>query len=278
MKIRSLKTIEDYFAVEQLQKDIWGAEDIDVLPRDLVITAQKNGGLMLGAFDEHGGAELLTGFVFGFVGLTADRQLKHCSHAAGVSAGCRDRNVGYELKLAQRQHVMDQGIQLITWTFDPLETRNARFNFHKLGVTCATYYRNLYGEMRDTLNANLPSDRFQVDWNIASARVEACLSKTNPQMSPSSLRKNGVEVINETAGEELLRPNHKTCSPLGDQVMIEVPIDFQSVKSADPALGLEWRLHTRDLFESAFQTGYMVTDLLVEDGKCFYLLRSSSQK
>ena len=112
--------------------------------------------------------------------------------------------------------MLAQGIELITWTFDPLESRNARFNFHKLGATCDVYLRNLYGAMRDTLNAGLPSDRFQVDWRIASPRVEARLRgerETAPSSSPfSSLMADGVPLINPLVAGEPLRSSEKAAT------------------------------------------------------------------
>ncbi|HSN73476.1 MAG TPA: GNAT family N-acetyltransferase, partial [Anaerolineae bacterium] len=165
--IHPLTTHDEIHAVEQLQRDAWGVPDLEIVPLHMLITPPRNGGLLLGAYD----GERLVGFVFGFLGLTADGRLKHCSHMAGVHPDYRDQGVGYQLKLAQRGHVLAQGIDLITWTFDPLETRNAGLNFHKLGAVCNTYLRNLYGEMHDVLNAGLPSDRFQVDWWVGSQRV-----------------------------------------------------------------------------------------------------------
>lgn len=162
--IRPLVTHGEIHAVEQLQRDAWGEPDIDVVPLHMLLTPPRHGGLLLGAFD----GDRLVGFVFGFLGLTADGRLKHCSHMAGVHPDYRDQGVGYALKLAQREHVLAQGLDLVTWTFDPLETRNAQLNFHKLGAICNTYIRNLYGAMRAAINAGPPSDRFEVEWWIRS--------------------------------------------------------------------------------------------------------------
>ena len=178
--IRPLTTHAEIFAVEQLQRDAWGVPEVDVVPLHMLITPPRHGGLLLGAFD----GDRLAGFVFGFLGLTADGRLKHCSHMAGVHPDYRDHGVGYHLKLAQRDHVLAQGLDLITWTFDPLETRNAWLNFHKLGVICHTYIRNLYGAMRATINAGPPSDRFEVEWWIRSQRVVERLGVG--EISPSS--------------------------------------------------------------------------------------------
>ena len=189
IQIRLLSTQEEIRSVEQLQREVWSLPDVEVVPLHVLITAAKNGGLLLGAFDD----ERLVGFVFGFPGLTPEGKLKHCSHMAGVHPAYRDRGLGYSLKLAQREHVLAQGIDLITWTFDPLETRNATLNFHKLGAICNTYLPNLYGEMRDGLNAGLPSDRFQVDWWIASERVAQRLQP--PSNSPLGGGRAGAETL-----------------------------------------------------------------------------------
>jgi predicted GNAT superfamily acetyltransferase len=270
IEIRPIKTEDEYHAVERLQRNIWGMQDIEIIAFETLMTAHKNGGVMLGAFDIVENEERMVGFVFGFVGLTADGRVKHCSQIAGALPGYRDRGVGYALKLKQREIVMAQGIDLITWTFDPLESRNARFNFHKLGATSSVYLRNLYGAMRDELNAGLPSDRFQVEWRITSPRVEARLRGETGVSSASALMAEGVALINPPVAGEPLRPSTK---PLveKERMLIQIPSDFQSLKAADKNLALEWRLHTRALFEEAFAKGYVVTDLLVEGGRSYYL-------
>jgi predicted GNAT superfamily acetyltransferase len=268
IEIRPIETEEEYRAVEQLQREIWGAQDIEIVAHEMLMTAHKNGGVMLGAFDR----EKLAGFVFGFVGLTPDGRVKHCSHMAGVAADYRDRNVGYALKLKQRDQALAQGIELVTWTFDPLESRNARFNFHKLGATCDTYLRNFYGAMRDALNAGLPSDRFQVNWLIGSSRVESRLRGAIAGASLSSLLAEGVPLINSPVADRFLRPPEKVLPFEEVCALIQIPSDFQSLKAADRELALAWRLHTRGLFEEAFAKGYVATDLLVENGQVFYLL------
>ncbi len=274
-KIRPLKTEAEYHAVEQLQRDIWGSQDIEIVAFETLMTAHRNGGVMLGAFDILEGREQMIGFVFGFVGLTADGVVKHCSHIAGALPSYRDRGVGYALKIKQREIVLSQGIDLITWTFDPLESRNARFNFHKLGVTCGVYLRNLYGAMRDALNEGLPSDRFQVDWRIASPRVEARLrgETEDCDISPhyAQLVEDGVPLIDPLVESESLSSS-KSSGRRPERLLIQIPHDFQSLKRGDKNLALEWRLRTRALFEEAFTEGYAATDLLVDGGRSYYLL------
>ena len=139
-------------------------DGLEVLPVHLMVAVPRNGGLLLGAFD----GDDLVGYVFGFPGITAGGKLKHCSHMMGVAPGCQVRGIGYQLKLAQREHLLARGCDLVTWTYDPLASRNAYLNLAKLGVVCRTYLQDYYGPMTDGLNAGLPADRLQVDWWIGS--------------------------------------------------------------------------------------------------------------
>ena len=277
IEIRPVKTEGEYHAVEQLQREIWGAQDIEIVAFEILMTAHRNGGVTLGAFDIVEDRERMVGFVFGFVGLTPDGRVKHCSHIAGALPSYRDRGVGYALKLKQREIVLAQGIDLITWTFDPLESRNARFNFHKLGATCGAYLRNLYGAMRDALNAGLPSDRFQVEWRIAGPRVEARVrgecESAPARSSFSLLMADAVPMINPLAAGEPLGSSDKA-GARPERLLIQIPSDFQALKASDKNLALEWRLRTRPLFEEAFASGYIATDLLVHGGQSYYLLET----
>jgi predicted GNAT superfamily acetyltransferase len=263
--------------VEVLQREVWGLEDVEIVPDHVLLTAQKNGGVVLGAFQaapERGGKERLVGFVFGFVGLTPGGRSKHCSHIAGVVPSCQNQNVGHQLKLAQREYVLSQGLDLVTWTFDPLESRNARLNFHKLGVTCNTYVRDLYGHMRDELNVGLPSDRFQVDWYVASAHVTDRLAGGWTGPSLSALQAERVPVVNpvQPGGDALPRPCQAVLPIEGDRLLVQIPARFQAVKLADMGLALAWRQQTRSIFEAAFARGYVAIDLLFEAGQSYYLL------
>lgn len=276
--IQPIHAEEHYRVIEELQRDIWGAPEIEIIPFDVLLTAQKNGGIVLGAFDLAQSPPKLIGFTFGFVGLLPGGEIKLCSHMAGVLNEYRDRNIGYRLKLAQREHMLNRGIKLITWTFDPLESRNARFNFHKLGVTCNTFLPNLYGEMRDALNAGLPSDRFQVDWHLASERVKDYLNGTQRKQVPSAMERAGIPLVNPPRKQAFLHPADEFANfaaLTGQLLLVQIPANFQEIKAADFGLARAWRTHIRTLFEIAFAGGYTAVDLLVEDGACFYLLETA---
>jgi predicted GNAT superfamily acetyltransferase len=276
--IRLLETIEEMSAVEDLQREVWPGSETDIVPDHLLITAVHNGGLVLGAFVD----EKLIGFVFGFPGLesTPDGpRLKHCSHIAGVYAEYRDSGVGFALKRAQWQVVRHQGLDHVTWTYDPLLSRNANLNIARLGAVCSMYRRSEYGDMRDDFNAGLPSDRFQVDWWVNTKRVERRLSKRpRPPLRLRHLARVGVHPLYsvQTGPDNLPCPPEHVPALKAQLIAAEIPSDFMALKSADFALARDWRFFTREFFEMAFVKGYIVTDFVFDQSegvpRSFYIL------
>ena len=280
--IKILETPEEMTAVEELQRAVWPGSETDVVPAHLFLAAIHNGGLVIGAFIE----KQLIGFVFGFPGLesTPDGpRPKHCSHMMGIHPQHRDSGVGFVLKRAQWQMVRHQGLDHITWTYDPLLSRNAYLNISKLGAVCNTYRRAEYGEMRDGLNAGLPSDRFQVDWWVHTRRVERRLGKrprrplkldnfSTAELEPLySLHQHPFDAAQGGSGSWLRPPEH--FSPLEGRLAIaEIPSDFNALKGADFGLARDWRFFTREVFETAFSAGYIVTDFVYDEGRSFYVL------
>jgi len=271
LTIRPLATIAEYREAEALQRAVWGLDDLEVVPDHVLLTAQKNGGLALGAWAPDQGGARLVGLVFGFLGLARDGRLKHCSHLAGVLPDLQGQQVGRQLKLAQRERVLGQGVGLITWTYDPLESRNAALNIGRLGAVCRTYHRDLYGGMRDSLNTGLPSDRFEVEWHLTSPHVERRLAGA-PRPALAQLRAEGLAPLNRVAPGPLPRPEEPAGPIAGERLLIAIPPGFQAIKAADMPLARAWRAQTRALFEAAFAAGYTVTDLLHEAGESCYLL------
>lgn len=297
--IRILESPEEMEAVEQLQRLVWPGSELDIVPAHMLLAACHNGGLVIGAYLEEFRSTFepdvpksdseLVGFVYGFPGLyfTPDGpRPKHCSHMMGVHPDHRDRGLGFGLKRAQWQLVRQQGLDRITWTYDPLLSRNAHLNISKLGAVCNTYLREVYGEMRDDLNVGFPSDRFHVDWWVNSHRVNRRLSKQRRRpLDLTDYFAGGVDVINPSSfdkdgfprpAEELRHPsNIRVEGEFIPIVLVEVPFDFQVLKTANPELALEWRLHTRSLFENMFENGYLVTDFVFLPGdypRSFYAL------
>jgi len=269
LNIRILDTPEDIYLVEHLQREVWPGSETDVVPMPLMITAIHNGGLLLGAYDEG----QLIGFVFGFPGIeeTPDGpRLKHCSHMMGIHPDHRDSGAGFALKRAQWQMVRHQSLDHITWTYDPLLSRNAYLNIAKLGAVCTTYRHSEYGEMRDGLNAGLPSDRFQVDWWINTRRVESRLSqRSRPTLKLDHVIRSGMRPFYtlQSSTDSLLRPPEHV-PPFDDRLLLtEIPGDFMDLKSKDFALARDWRFFTRELFETAFKANYIITDFIFDNNE-----------
>ena len=278
-----LETPADFIAVEALQRLVWPGSETEVVPGHMLRASVHHGGLAIGAYvlnqpapepenapDQRGE---LAGFVFGFPGsyaTPAGLRLMHCSHMLGIHPEHRQRGLGYLLKRAQWQMVRRQGIDRISWTYDPLLSVNARLNIARLGAVCSTYLVDFYGPMQDALNAGLPSDRFQVDWWVNSRRVNNRLSKrARPRLTLAQYLSAEPVLLNDTYtdGDGLCCPAglHSPIPSGGEALLLaEIPPDFQRIKALVPDIALEWRSQMRSLFMEAFQAGYLVTDFVSE--------------
>jgi predicted GNAT superfamily acetyltransferase len=235
-------------------------------------TAAHNGGTVLGAFDD----SRMIAFLFGFLGLHEGRRLKLCSQTMGVLPEYRNRGVAAALKWAQRERVLALDIDLITWTYDPLEAPNARLNLHTLGAIVRKYKRNIYGENFGALGRGLPSDRFLVEWWVKSEGVEQRAAGQEP--GPAD---HDSPIVNPCAGEGAVRQIAAVnLDADGPALRVEIPADIQAVKKTDMARAMDWRLKTRQIFETYFGRGYRVVDLVRagedRDRRNYYVLYSSN--
>ena len=286
--IRPIDTPDLIKEVAGVEADTWGMKPGETVPDHVLTAIAREGGLLLGAYDD----EQLIGFTLGWLGTVtieegrpATDQLKLVSHMTGVISGYRDRRIGYQLKLAQRDWALKRDLDLITWTYDPLESRNAYLNLHLLGCICQTYFRDYYGEMSDEMNQGIPSDRFRVDWWIRSRHVEGRLENITDQGEGSKVPKAVIppdgQILNaaDFGSRSMPTPSEKPDHPLESRILIEIPADMQNIRQQDHHLALAWRLHTRSLFEEAFSGGYQVIDLIYIRGdqpRSYYLLEKES--
>lgn len=281
--IRPVKTIADCRILEDLMMKIWGWGARNALPSHITITIAKNGGVLLLARDDQANDALPSeepiGFCLGFVGFTKELRVKHCSHQAGVLPAYQNSGVGYQLKLAQRQAVLAQHLDQVTWTFDLLETRNANLNLHKLGAVCCTYLRNVYGELVDSLNKGLPTDRLQVDWWIASPWVASRVEKKASLLTLQEWLEQGTPILNPAKRNHqgYLVPSDMLLSPQSQYCLVEIPANIQAIKAKDIRLAYAWRMQSRAVFEDAFSQGYHVIDMLYQAGRSCYLLQKDWQ-
>src|ERR1700724_2849460 len=241
VETRLARTHDEFAACEAMSRDIWGAAERNVVPRELLLTMQHNGGLVHGAFLPLG---RLIGFCFGFLGMRAG-QLRLCSHQLGVLPEFRGGGIGVALKQAQRYDALRQGYELVTWTFDPLEARNAYINLHRLACIARLYDRDHYGAMEDDLNRGLPSDRFEAEW---------WLRRQRPAVAPGQ----PLVLLRVGAGGEPVREAYELST--GASALIGVPPDSQAIKRASPELALRWRMESRAAFEAALTAGLVAVD------------------
>jgi predicted GNAT superfamily acetyltransferase len=260
--IRPLQDYQDLLRCEEIQREAWKmTSDRDIVPAHLLSPVIKHGGLVLGAFDH----DRLVGFVFGFLGQIADERatwmgtsLIHCSEMMGVLPEYRSKSVGHRLKLEQRLYAINQGHRLMVWTFDPLLSLNAWLNIGKLGCMCRHYIRDAYGEMGG-MYAGLPTDRFQVEWWLASEHVNARIGQQRKGLPLQAWINAGAELVNKgSVTGSIVKPSSSVAPFRADTLLVEIPGDFQSLKEHDLDIAKAWRMHTRALFEEAFAAGYTI--------------------
>jgi len=235
--------------VEQLQQQIWGFDSGEVVPYHQLMTAARWGGTLLVAYD----GDKPVGFAYGFGGLDQGRPVL-CSHMLGVLPEYRSRQVGYRLKMAQRDLARQAGYHRMVWTFDPLEARNAYLNLHKLGAFVEKYSVNHYGEMRDQLNRGLPSDRLLADWRFGPG------DEPRPPMPAGA---HAAPVLNPAAVVDgVARPGPLDQSLLGAEpvLRVAVPAHTGHLRRSAPDVAAAWRLSLREALTGAFAAGYRAVD------------------
>ncbi len=242
--------------VESLQKEVWRCDDRDIVPFTILVATRELGAILIGAFD----GPLLIGFAYSFIGREKDLMVHH-SHMLAVRPTYRNVNLGYKLKLAQRDRALAQGITRMTWTFDPLQSLNAHFNFAKLGVIADAYKTNFYGEATSSFLHQIGSgtDRLWVTWPLDSSRVherlhakdqgrtsnlDLGLSHALVQVGPNNAPQRGQS--SEVAGQK--------------DLAIEIPADINALQREQPELGVKWREATRWAFSEAMASGYQIVD------------------
>jgi len=267
---RDVEGIAEMKAVEDLQIEAWGDDERDIVPVNQFVAARYVGGSLIGAFDD----KKLVGFAYGFYGHIGGRVVHH-SHMLAVNPAYRNHNLGFQLKAAQRERVLSDNItDRITWTFDPLQSLNAHFNFAKLGVLSDTYKINVYGEQATSFLHRNGTDRLFVTWLIDSPRVEGLIvrkRKTRQHRALSAQKALRLLRNSDFGGPEPEASIGETSAT--NFVTIEIPADINSVERADFDMARKWREETRRIFSETVSEGFVVVDYFLEKERSgIYLL------
>jgi len=267
MDIRKLATAEEYLEAEHLQRTVWNFPDREVIPLNELVVLQKHGGHVFGAFD----GKVMAAFCFGLPAYR-DGKTYHYSRMLGVLPGRQDSGLGYAMKLKQREYVLKQGLDLVAWTFDPLQSRNAYLNIEKLGCVIHEYMVNLYPVSGSKFNEGLESDRFTAEWWIATKRVRDSIAGRKRKYELADYEAAVETRVNEAGWREPAAAGRLR----GKRISVEIPDDIDALKKDDLPLAQRWRKATRDAFTSAFKKSYIVHGFLsipeIGRRRSFYLL------
>jgi predicted GNAT superfamily acetyltransferase len=223
ISIRKCTALDDFHRCVAIQKSVWGESDLEVEPYVTFVVANQTGGQVIGAFD----GDTMVGFTLAMAAIRGNTRYLH-SHMTGVLLSHRDRRIGRMLKLFQRDEALARGIRLVEWTFDPLETRNAHFNFNRLGALSRQFISNFYGVTSSPLHRGLVTDRLLAEWHLDSKRVIAAINDLTPD-------------------------------PTDSPATIQLPAELEQWKSADLPRIAELQTRVRTEFQRWFAKGYAAT-------------------
>ncbi|GAB4577741.1 MAG: hypothetical protein Fur0022_04720 [Anaerolineales bacterium] len=269
--VRSLQTLEDAEACEDVQVAIWPSHPGSAgfsIPIHMLMAQMELSGAVLGAWE----GEKMVGFLYGSKELDAEGRLYHYSWLAGVLPAYRHQKIMEQLKYAHAEIARAQGAYKIAWTYDPLQGANANLNIHKLGGIARTYYINRYGFRAggSPQNFGMPSDRFLLEWFVDGRVIR-------PEIPPRQEMPLANLVDVDDRGQVIREVTLDLTAPY---LLVEIPSSFEAlrVQARGTGLDVDWRMKTRALFLSYFGRGYRVVDFLSENAgarrRNFYVLAS----
>lgn len=251
--IKPLYHVDELTEMQRLEQQVWGD---DYTPVHQTITVAKNGGIILGAYDD----DRLIGFLYSFPGYDGT-SVYLCSHLAAIHADYRGKGIGELLKQKQKELAIEKGFRLITWTYDPLESANANLNIRKLNGICQTYIEDCYGKLEGKLNAGLETDRFLVEWHLTSQHVNNKLELDfNDAFAITAIDydQNNDPYIKEVHDHVVNKLDYLK------MISLAVPTQFQAMKERNFPLAKSWRMQTRELFQLLFSHEYVVVNVMRE--------------
>ncbi len=270
MQIRPLTTIDECRQVLGLEREIWGyADDQDVVPVPIFVATMRRGGILLGAFD----GQALAGFAYSIPGFRDHRPLQW-SHMLGVAERYRGRGLGLQLKAEQRRLTLAMGIDLIEWTFDPMQALNAHFNFVRLGVVVEDYEENVYGASSSALHRGAATDRMIARWWLRAPAVVRRLSEPAAGACDELDAAGALEVNSLQWGGDWPDPGDPALSLTSPKLLVVIPTGFSEMLAGASDRARAWRASTRAIFSAYLGRGYRAVDFRLDRaGRCgSYLL------
>lgn len=258
--IRPIKNYDEYIAVAELQKEVWGQESIEIVPPSILMVNQKIGGLVAGAFTPE---NELVAFVYGLPGFREGQEV-HWSHMLAVRPPWRGQSLGRLLKEYQKDFVRANNIEIMHWTYDPLESVNASLNLSRLGALPTEYVCDLYGKgEKSVLHRGIGTDRFIVTWHMSPAARAAYLDRYH-QLA------DGLEVTPVISEQLDFEPANESSRC----IKIEIPENIQQLKLEAPETAASWRVATRAAFLHYHAKDFAVTsfDKDASTGRCYYVM------
>jgi predicted GNAT superfamily acetyltransferase len=262
IELRDITSLEACRAVVGIQESVWG-RDGETVPASVLYVSMKRGGILIGAYRVEGSGPLLVGFVWSLRGVR-DGLATHWSHMLGVSPDWRHQGLAERLKWAQRQRALVAGVDLIEWTFDPLQAPNAHFNLHVLGAIGAGYAENVYGSLAGPLHRGTPTDRLTVEWWIGEPHVAGRLSRRKTADSRLTVRTPGVldapDAIQTTVRGAWTHVSAANADLTAPRIRVSIPPMFSEMQREETEIALAWRHATRDVMTSLVARGYRAVD------------------
>jgi predicted GNAT superfamily acetyltransferase len=275
---RDLTALDEFAAVVELERQIWGVGYGDVVPVPIFAITVKRGGILIGAFD----GPRMIGFVYSLPGIR-DGAPTQWSHMLGVVDEHRSSGLGRVLKLLQRERALAMGLDLVEWTYDPMQALNAHLNFAKLGVVVHEYEENIYGSSTSPLHRGNPTDRFVAEWWIRRPHVERRIALSGKRGGDGGLVVRTHEVAAAKPANRLvesggwLECGDVDLSLTDRRIVVEIPTGFTEMLAQAPDAAMRWRLATREIFTTYFGRGYRAVDFTLDRGagRGAYLLARS---
>jgi predicted GNAT superfamily acetyltransferase len=272
VKIRALDLFEDFEKLLHIQRAVWKHDDVDLTPAHQFSVSSRMGAILLGAFVGRD----LAGFVYSFPAVFGGRFCQH-SHLLAVLPEFQGYGLAKDLKWAQREEAVKRGYRLITWTFDPLQTRNANLNLQVLGAHSRTYFHNFYGMTPSLcLGPGIPTDRLLIEWPIRDRRVK--VRAEGKGKKPCYDAEKLPRALERKAGEEVtFAPPAKPKLDLKDEVLlVEVPRDIKALAFRCDLIAA-WQTSLRRTMQGYFGRGYQADHFLYGD-RCFYVLKKREKR